>query len=158
MAPREIRALPQRLNAAEPGFEARFRDLLSAKREVSADVETTVREIIDAVRPTRAFYTLEPMPWAYPDSVDSYLRLIAAIDRRAFGVHLDPQDAKWVVTHLASGLRMCKIKPEEMLDEDGNTIRLTTAARIAVGRRRIEVGNTWAKMRAATLAAPTLEK
>ena len=75
-----------------------------------------------------------------------------------FGVHLDPQDAKWVVTHLASGLRMCKIKPEEMLDEDGKTIRLTTAARIAVGRRRIEVGNTWAKMRAATLAAPTLEK
>lgn len=54
----------------------------------------TVRDIIDAVRPTRAFYTPEPMPWAYPDSVDSYLRLIAAIDRRAFGAHLDP--VNWV--------------------------------------------------------------
>ncbi len=50
----------------------------------------TVREIIDAVRPTRTFYTLETMPWMYPDSADSYLRLIQAIDRNAFAVHLDP--------------------------------------------------------------------
>ena len=34
----------------------------------------SVREIIDAVKPTRAFYTLETMPWMYPDSADSYLR------------------------------------------------------------------------------------
>jgi sugar phosphate isomerase/epimerase len=49
-----------------------------------------VREIIDAVQPSRSFYTLEPMPYMYPDSVDSYLRLIRAIDRPAFAVHLDP--------------------------------------------------------------------
>jgi hypothetical protein len=30
-------------------------------------VETT-RSILDAVRPTRTFYTLEPMPWMLPDS------------------------------------------------------------------------------------------
>jgi len=30
------------------------------------------------------------MPWAYPDSADAYLRLIKAIDRKQFGVHLDP--------------------------------------------------------------------
>ena len=42
--------MPQRLNAAEPDFEARFRDLLAAKREVSADVEATVRAILDEVR------------------------------------------------------------------------------------------------------------
>jgi len=52
-------------------------------------VEAT-RSIIDAVKPTRAFYTLETMPWMYPDSPDSYLRLISAIDRSQFGVHLDP--------------------------------------------------------------------
>jgi sugar phosphate isomerase/epimerase len=52
-------------------------------------VETT-RAIIDAVKPTRTFYTLETMPWMYPDSPDSYLRLIKAIDRKQFGVHLDP--------------------------------------------------------------------
>lgn len=49
-----------------------------------------VREIIDEVKPTRTCYTLETMPWMYPDSPDSYLALIAAIDRRAFAVHLDP--------------------------------------------------------------------
>lgn len=54
-------------------------------------VETT-RKIIDAVKPTRTFYSLEAMPWSYPDSVDSYLRLIKAIDRKQFGVHLDPMN------------------------------------------------------------------
>jgi sugar phosphate isomerase/epimerase len=52
-------------------------------------VETT-RKIIDAVKPTRTFYTLEAMPWTYPDSTDAYLRLIKAIDRDRFAVHLDP--------------------------------------------------------------------
>ena len=52
-------------------------------------VETT-RKIIDAVKPARTFYTLETMPWVYPDSADSYLKLIQAIDRKQFGVHLDP--------------------------------------------------------------------
>jgi sugar phosphate isomerase/epimerase len=50
----------------------------------------TVRRIIDAVRPTRTFYTLETMPWMFPDSTESYLRLLAAVDRPAFAVHFDP--------------------------------------------------------------------
>ncbi len=50
----------------------------------------TVRGIIDAVKPTRTFYTLEPMPWAYPDTPDSYLDLLRAINRPQFAVHLDP--------------------------------------------------------------------
>jgi sugar phosphate isomerase/epimerase len=50
----------------------------------------TVREIIDAVRPTRTYYTLETMPWMYPDSLASYQRLLEAIDRPAFAVHFDP--------------------------------------------------------------------
>jgi len=32
------------------------------------------------------------MPWAYPDSADNYVRLIKAIDRKQFGVHLDPMN------------------------------------------------------------------
>ncbi len=52
-------------------------------------VETT-RSIIDDVKPTRTFFTLETMPWAYPDSADSYLQLFKAIDRKRFAVHLDP--------------------------------------------------------------------
>jgi len=52
-------------------------------------VETT-RTIIDAVRPTRTFYTLETMPWMYPDSAESYLKLLKAIDRKGMAVHFDP--------------------------------------------------------------------
>ena len=50
----------------------------------------SVRSIIDAVKPTRTYYTLETMPWAYPEGPDSYLRLIKAIDRKQCAVHLDP--------------------------------------------------------------------
>jgi sugar phosphate isomerase/epimerase len=49
-----------------------------------------VREIIDEVQPSRTFYTLETMPWIHPDSLESYLRLIQAIDRPAFAAHFDP--------------------------------------------------------------------
>lgn len=52
-------------------------------------VEAT-RKIIDAVKPTHTCFALEAMPWSYPDSADSYLKLIKAIDRKGFGVHLDP--------------------------------------------------------------------
>jgi len=45
--------------------------------------------IIDAVKPVNTKYSLETMPWICPDSPESYLRLIGAIDRKAFGVHLD---------------------------------------------------------------------
>jgi sugar phosphate isomerase/epimerase len=50
----------------------------------------TVRQIVDAVKPRRTFYTLEPMPWVYPDSADSYLRLLRTIDRPQVAAHLDP--------------------------------------------------------------------
>jgi sugar phosphate isomerase/epimerase len=50
----------------------------------------TVREIVDAVAPRRAAYTLETMPFMPPDSADGYLELMRAIDRPGFGVHLDP--------------------------------------------------------------------
>ncbi len=50
----------------------------------------TTREIIDEVKPVRTFFTLEAMPWAYPDSPDSYLDLLKAIDRKQLAVHLDP--------------------------------------------------------------------
>jgi sugar phosphate isomerase/epimerase len=48
------------------------------------------RKIIDAVKPVRAKFCYEMMGWALPDSPDSYIRMIKAVDRSAFGVHLDP--------------------------------------------------------------------
>ncbi|HMP43415.1 MAG TPA: TIM barrel protein, partial [Roseiflexaceae bacterium] len=57
-------------------------------------IVATTQQIIDAVQPTRTRYVLEPMPWMYPDSPESYLRLMAAIDRPGFAVHLDP--VNWI--------------------------------------------------------------
>ena len=48
------------------------------------------RAILDEVQPTRTYFTLEAMPTMYPDSPESYLRLIEAIDRPNFAVHFDP--------------------------------------------------------------------
>lgn len=58
--------------------------------ETFARIMESVREIIDEVKPTRTYYTLEPMPWIPPDSPDSYLELIKGIDRERFAVHFDP--------------------------------------------------------------------
>lgn len=62
---------------------------LDLTEDTFALIVDSVREIIDAVNPARTCYTLETMPWMYPDSATSYLRLIGAIDRRAFAVHFD---------------------------------------------------------------------
>jgi sugar phosphate isomerase/epimerase len=59
-------------------------------RDTFALIVDSVRDIIDAVAPQRTYYTLEPMPWVFPDSPDSYLELLEAIDRPRFAVHLDP--------------------------------------------------------------------
>ncbi|MDR4308616.1 histidinol dehydrogenase [Chelatococcus sambhunathii] len=42
--------MPLRLAASDPDFEARFSDMLAAKREVSEDVDRTVADILDDVR------------------------------------------------------------------------------------------------------------
>ena len=47
------------------------------------------RKIIDAVKPKTTKFTYEMMPHMIPDSADRYLALIEAINRPAFGVHLD---------------------------------------------------------------------
>jgi sugar phosphate isomerase/epimerase len=48
------------------------------------------RKIIDAVNPRTAKFSLEMMPYTLPDSPDSFLDLLKAVDRPAFGIHLDP--------------------------------------------------------------------
>jgi sugar phosphate isomerase/epimerase len=50
----------------------------------------SVREIIDAVAPSRTVYCLETMPWMVPDSAVSALEIVHAVDRKAFGIHFDP--------------------------------------------------------------------
>ena len=59
-----------------------------SKRFFDATV-ANCRAVIDAVRPTRTRFTIEMMPWSLPDTPDAYRDLIRAVDRPAFGVHLD---------------------------------------------------------------------
>ncbi|MCL1921843.1 MAG: sugar phosphate isomerase/epimerase [Kiritimatiellaeota bacterium] len=47
------------------------------------------RKLIDAVKPKRTVFAYEAMGWMHPHSPDSYLALIKAVDRKAFGAHLD---------------------------------------------------------------------
>ena len=58
-------------------------------RAFEAAVEAS-RYIIDAVKPKRAMFALEMMQNSLPDSVQSYLDLIHAIDRPMFAAHVDP--------------------------------------------------------------------
>ncbi|MCM8756987.1 MAG: hypothetical protein NC823_00715 [Candidatus Omnitrophica bacterium] len=60
-----------------------------SQRDFDLIVEV-VRQIIDAVKPVRSYYTLETMPWMYPDSAESYQSLLQAVDRKAFAVHFNP--------------------------------------------------------------------
>lgn len=85
-------------------------DALDLTDETFEMIVESVRTIIDGAKPQRTFYTLEGMPWAYPDSPDSYLALIKAIDRPQFAVHLDP--VNWICSpqryfHNTAFLREC---------------------------------------------------
>jgi sugar phosphate isomerase/epimerase len=48
------------------------------------------RKLIDGLKPKRARFAIEMMGWAIPEGPDDYLRLLKAVDRKQFGVHLDP--------------------------------------------------------------------
>ena len=60
-----------------------------SERFFDAAVENA-RAVIDAVKPTRTTFCYEMMAWSLPDSPDSALRLLKAVDRKAFSIHLDP--------------------------------------------------------------------
>ncbi len=47
------------------------------------------RRILDAVKPKRTKFSYEMMGWSLPDSPDAYLKMIRAVDRAGFAVHLD---------------------------------------------------------------------
>jgi len=55
---------------------------------VAATVENC-RALIDAVKPKRTRFAIEMQPFSFPSGLDDYVRLIKAVDRKAFAVHLD---------------------------------------------------------------------
>lgn len=76
--------------AGSRGAEWDGPDAANYHADTFALIVDTVREIIDAVQPRHTMYTLETMPWMWPDSPESYRKLLEAIDRPQMGVHLDP--------------------------------------------------------------------
>jgi sugar phosphate isomerase/epimerase len=49
----------------------------------------TARYVIDAVKPRRAKFSLEMVPWLVTDTAENYLKLLRAIDRPQFAAHID---------------------------------------------------------------------
>ena len=48
-----------------------------------------IQQVIDSAQPKHTFYTVEPMPWLFPLDIASMHRMIKAVNRSAFGVHVD---------------------------------------------------------------------
>lgn len=68
-----------------------------------------IREIIDRADVKNTFFTIEPMPWMIPTGPDQYLKLIDAVERDRFAVHMD------IINMINSADRY--FNPEEFIDE-----------------------------------------
>ncbi|MCQ2518904.1 MAG: sugar phosphate isomerase/epimerase [Lachnospiraceae bacterium] len=58
-------------------------------KEVWDKTVKMVQTIIDEVKPSNTFFTLEPMPWMVPTGPHEYLRLMDDVERSHFAVHMD---------------------------------------------------------------------
>ena len=92
-------------------------------------VVDSVQQIVDDADPEAASYTLEAMPAMVPDSVESYRRLLDAVDRDAFAVHFDP------VNLVASPRRYADTAGliERFVDELGERIQCVHLKDVAMG-------------------------
>lgn len=68
-----------------------------------------VREIIDRADVKNTYFTLEPMPWMIPTGPREYIKLLEAVDRERFAVHMD------IINMISSAERY--FHPEEFVDE-----------------------------------------
>ncbi len=74
-----------------------------------------VKEIIDRANVKNTFFTLEPMPWMIPTGPDDYIKLLEAVDRDRFAVHMD------IINMINSADRY--FHPEEFVDECADKLR-----------------------------------
>ena len=68
-----------------------------------------VQKIIDRADVKNTYFTLEPMPWMVPTGPEEYVRLLEAVDRDRFAVHMD------VINMINSSDRY--FHPEEFVDK-----------------------------------------
>ena len=48
-----------------------------------------IQTVIDAVRPSKTYFSIESMPWMIPTGPEEYLKLIKDVNRERFAAHLD---------------------------------------------------------------------
>ena len=75
------------LGSKGPRWDGAYKENFS--RETWKQGVAMIREVIDAVRPSNTYFTIESMPWMYPTGPDEYLQLLEEVDRDRFAVHLD---------------------------------------------------------------------
>lgn len=68
-------------------WDAPHKDNLTKK--TFDEIVVNTQKLIDSVKPQNTSFSLEPMPWMFPHTPDSYLDLIKAVDREHFCVHFD---------------------------------------------------------------------
>lgn len=75
--------------AGSPGpiWDGAYRENFS--KEMWNKTVKMVQTIIDEAKPSKSFFSIEPMPWMIPTSPEEYLRLIEDVGRDRFGVHMD---------------------------------------------------------------------
>ena len=78
-------------------------------KEAWEQTVSMVRTIIDRADVKNTFFTLEPMPWMVPTGPKEYLKILDAVDRDRFAVHMD------IINMISSAERY--FHPEEFVDE-----------------------------------------
>ncbi len=70
-----------------PIWDGGYRENFSQK--TWDQVVESIQLLLDEVKPVHTVYSVEPMPWMIPGGPDEYLRLIHAVNREQFKVHMD---------------------------------------------------------------------
>lgn len=73
--------------AIGPVWDGGYRDNFS--KETFKKTVKMIQTVIDEAKPANTFFTIEPMPWMIPTGPEEYLKLIDAVERDRFGVHMD---------------------------------------------------------------------
>ena len=99
-----------------------------------------IKRVIDEAEPKNTYFSIESMPWMIPSSPEEYLRLIDAVDRERFSVHLDiinmintperyfmhEEFLEHTFDLLGSRIKSCHMKDIKLLD--GYTFQLKECA------------------------------
>lgn len=120
----------------------------------------TIQEIIDAVNPKHTYFVIESMPWMFPTGPDEYRKLLEAVDRDRFAVHMDVFN--WITTprryffheeficecfdKLGNDIKSCHLKDVRMEDDYTIFFRETNVGNGGVNiKHLIETGLSYDK-------------